>query len=110
MKPRGVRLSIVVVAVEGDVDATTRAGLSSRGGEAMTLTRSDGGGAAWSLAAGFDSEPTMESMLKANLGLLLPEEQLTPVEAVVAAGGGAVGELTDTTKGFDGAIGSMLKV
>lgn len=44
MKPRGVRLSIVVVA-EGDVDATTRAGLSSRGGEAMTLTRSDGGGA-----------------------------------------------------------------
>lgn len=52
----------------------------------------------------------MESMLKASLGLLLPEEQLTPVEAVVAAGGGAVGELTDTTKGFDGAIGSMLNV
>lgn len=109
MNPRGVRLSIVAV-VEGDVGATTRAGLSSRGGEAMTLTLSDGGGAGWSLAAGFDSEPTMESMLKANLGLLLPEEQLTPVEAVVAAGGGAVGELTDTTKGFDGAIGSMLNV
>lgn len=108
MNPRGVRLSIVVVA-EGDVDATTRVGLSSRGGEAMTLTRSDGGGAAWSLVAGFDSEPTMESMLNASLGLL-PEEQLTPVEAVVAAGGGAVGELTDTTKGFDGAIGSMLNV
>lgn len=104
-----MRLSIVAV-VEGDVDATTRAGLSSRGGEAITLTRSDEGGAAWSFAAGFDSEPTMESMLNASLGLLLPEEQLTPVEAVVAAGGGAVGELTDTTKGFDGAIGSMLNV
>lgn len=106
MKPRGVRLSTVVV-VEGDVAATSRAGLSSRGGEAMTLTRSDAGGAGWSFAAGFDSEPTMESMLNASLGLLLP-----PVEAVVAAAGAAaVGELTtDTTKGFDGAIGSMLNV
>lgn len=49
----------------------------------------------------------MESMLNASLGLLLP-----PVEAVVAAAGAAaVGELTtDTTKGFDGAIGSMLNV
>lgn len=45
MKPRGVRLSTVVVVVEGDVAATSRAGLSSRGGEAMTLTRSDAGGA-----------------------------------------------------------------
>lgn len=109
MKPRGVRLSTVVVVVEGDVAATSRAGLSSRGGEAMTLTRSDAGGAGWSFAAGFDSEPTMESMLNASLGLLLP-----PVEAVVAAvvaAGAAVGELTtDTTKGFDGAIGSMLNV
>lgn len=103
MKPRGVRLSIVVVAVavvEGD------AGLSSLGGEAMTLTRSDAGGAGCSFAAGFDSEPTMESMLNASLGLLLP-----PVEAVVAAAGAAAGELTtDTTKGFEGAIGSMLNV
>lgn len=98
MKPRLVRLSMF-----GDVDANP--GLSSRTGDAMTLTRSGGGG----FDDGEDSAPTMESMLKASLGLLLLEEQLTP-EAVDAVGADADVELTDTTKGFVGAIGSMLNV
>lgn len=99
IKPRGVRLSTV-----GDVDATP--GLSPRGGEAMTLTRSGGGGG---FDGGEDSAPTMESMLKASFGLLLLEEQLTP-EAEDAVEADADVELTDTTKGFVGAIGSMLNV
>lgn len=89
MNPRGVRRS------GGDV------GLPSRGGEAMTLTRSGAGGGGFD---GVDSaEPTMESMLNASLGLLP-----TPAAVADVPAAPAVGELM---KGFDdGAIGSMLNV
>lgn len=77
-------------------------GLSSRGGEAMTLTRS--GGAGGGGFDGDDSEPTMESMLNANLGLL-------PTPAAVVADVPAAPAVGELMKGFDdGAMGSMLNV